>query len=131
MNNIRAMRSRGITRRISDYSAILLISGVRTWRPRSPGVGRASSGRRRAILQLAPHRGRSAVARCTCDAGREGSVRSAKWGLPTGLLWYVICCYRTLSDRRGALHAIYSTFAAIPLFFVWCLRGVAGLFGAE
>jgi membrane protein len=139
MNHIfGAVRSRGITRRISDYSAILFITPVFgtiaaavaavaesvTW----PAAG--------FVLQLA-----SVIAMSLALAMlyvvmpfEKVRVRSALFGAAVaGCLWYfTLLLHVHFQIGVARYNAIYSTFAAVPLFFIWVfLSWVVVLFGAE
>jgi membrane protein len=139
MNHIfGAMRSRGITRRISDYSAILFIMPVfgtlaAAVAAVAESVAWPAAG---LILQLASILAMSfglAMMYIVMPFAKV-RVRSAAVGAAVaGLLWYVILLLHVHFQIGVARYnAIYSTFAAVPLFFVWVfLSWVAVLFGAE
>ena len=139
MNHIFGVeRSRSITRRLADYSAIMfitpvfmiltagaltgfekttLIQGDMPWQFLSALVmivGLTS------LYWLMPH--------------RRVRLRSAAFGgLVAGFSWYVVLSVHVHFQIGVARYnALYSTFAAIPLFLVWLfISWIVVLFGAE
>jgi membrane protein len=139
MNHIfGAVRSRGVTRRISDYSAILFIMPV--FGTMAAAVAalaeRVAFPAGGAILQ-----GASILVMCfglcmlyIVMPFARVRVRSALVGSATaGVLWYLtLLLHVHFQIGVARYNAIYSTFAAIPLFFIWVfLSWVVVLFGAE
>ncbi|HMJ10986.1 MAG TPA: YhjD/YihY/BrkB family envelope integrity protein [Polyangiaceae bacterium] len=139
MNHIfGAMRSRGVTRRISDYSAILFIMPVfgtlaAAVAAMAESVAWPAAG---LVLQLASIGAMSfalAMMYIVMPFAKV-RVRSAAIGAAVaGVFWYsVLLLHVHFQIGVARYNAIYSTFAAIPLFFIWVfLSWVVVLFGAE
>jgi membrane protein len=139
MNHIfGSMRSRGITRRISDYSAILFIMPVFG----TLAAAVAAAGERvdwpaaGLILQIASIAAMSFALAMMYIVMPFAKVRlrsAAVGGAVAGILWYAtLLLHVHFQIGVARYNAIYSTFAAVPLFFVWVfLSWMAVLFGAE
>ncbi len=139
MNHIFGVeRSRTVTRRITDYSAILFITPIGA----TLAASVASGSERISWLHGGPFSQFSAAllmaATLTviywvmpCRRVRLGSA--ALGGLVAGFIWYVVLVGHVRFQVGVARYsALYSTFAAIPLFLVWIFASwIVVLYGAE
>jgi membrane protein len=139
MNHIFGVeKSRGITRRLTDYSAILFITPLCT----ILAAGAASGAERFSWLRHGGFSQGSAAALMTIcltvlylvmPFRRVRLMSAVAGGLVAGVLWYVVLLAHVHFQIGVARYnALYSTFAAIPLFLVWVfVSWIVVLFGAE
>lgn len=139
MNHIFGVeKARSITRKITDYSAILFVTPLST----ILATGAASGAERLAWLkQGAFSQLSAALLMALCLAlfylvmpYRRVRLRSAALGgLVAGVFWYVVLVVHVHFQIGVARYnALYSTFAAFPLFLVWVfISWLVVLYGAE
>lgn len=131
-------KARSITRKITDYSAILFVTPLST----ILATGAASGTERLAWLKQGIFSQISAallMALCLSlfylvMPYRRVRLRSAAvGGLVAGVFWYLVLVVHVHFQIGVARYnALYSTFAAIPLFLVWVfISWLVVLFGAE
>ena len=139
MNHIFGVeRSRGVARRLADYSAILFVSPLCMIL-----IAGALTGFEKSALYQGdmPWQFLAAIAMIVGLTAlywimphRAVRLRSAAvGGLFSGITWYVILSVHVHFQIGVARYnALYSTFAAIPLFLVWLfISWIIVLFGAE
>lgn len=139
MNHIFGVeKARSITRKITDYSAILFITPLST----IVAAGAAAGTERLAWLkQGAFSQLSAALLMAVCLSSfylvmpyRRVRLRSAAFGgLAAGVGWYLVLVIHVHFQIGVARYsALYSTFAAIPLFLVWVfVSWIVVLLGAE
>jgi membrane protein len=139
MNHIFGVeKSRSATRKLTDYSAILFITPLCT----ILAAGAASGADRFSWLRRGIFSQGSAAGLMTICLTvfyfvmpyRRVRLRSAALGgLLAGVLWYaVLVAHVHFQIGVARYNALYSTFAAIPLFLVWIfVSWIVVLFGAE
>jgi membrane protein len=139
MNHIFGVeKARSITRKITDYSAILFVTPLST----ILATGAASGAERLAWLKQGVFSQISAallMALCLSlfylvMPYRRVRLRSAAiGGLVAGVVWYLVLVVHVHFQIGVARYnALYSTFAAIPLFLVWVfISWIVVLLGAE
>jgi membrane protein len=139
MNHIFGVeKARSIIRKVTDYSAILFVTPLST----IVATGAASGADRLAWLRHGVFSQISAallMALCLSlfylvMPYRRIRLRSAvTGGLVAGVLWYlVLVIYVHFQVGVARYNALYSTFAALPLFLVWVfISWLVVLFGAE
>ncbi len=139
MNHIFGVeRSRSVGRRLADYSAILFVSPLCMIL-----IAGFLTGFEKSVLYQGdmPWQFLAAVAMIVGLTGlywvmphRSVRLRSAAvGGLFSGITWYVVLSVHVHFQIGVARYnALYSTFAAIPLFLVWLfISWIIVLFGAE
>jgi membrane protein len=139
MNHIFGVeKSRSLTRKLTDYSAILFIAPLST----ILAAAAASGASRYSWLRLGFFsQGTAAALMFVCLTClywvmpyRRVRLRSAAvGGLLAGVAWYVVLVvYVHFQVGVTRYNALYSTFAAIPLFLVWMfVSWIVVLYGAE
>jgi membrane protein len=139
MNHIFGVeKARSITRKITDYSAILFVTPLSTL----VAAGAAAGADRLAWLKQGIFSQLSAallMALClslfylVMPYRRVRLVSASIGGLVAGVVWYfVLVVYVHFQIGVARYSALYSTFAALPLFLVWVfVSWLMVLFGAE
>lgn len=139
MNHIFGVeKARSLSRKITDYSAILFIAPVCTILATAvaSGAGQVSILRQGFFSQ-----GSAAALMAICltmlylvmPYRRVRFVSAVIGGLVAGVVWYVtLVIYVHFQVGVARYNALYSTFAAIPLFLVWIfVSWIFVLYGAE
>jgi membrane protein len=139
MNHIfGVVRARGLTRRISDYSAILFIMPIcgtlaAAVAAFAESVNWPAGGVILQVVSILAMAFALAMVYIVMPYAKV-RVRSAMiGGSVAALLWYLtLLLHVHFQIGVARYNAIYSTFAAIPLFFIWVfLSWVVVVFGAE
>lgn len=139
MNHIFGVeKSRSLTRKLTDYSAILFITPLCTILAAGAASGAERlSWLRRGIFSQGSAAGLMAICLTVfylVMPYRRVRLRSAATGgLVAGIVWYlVLVAYVHFQIGVARYSALYSTFAALPLFLVWIfVSWIVVLFGAE
>jgi membrane protein len=139
MNHIFGVeKARSVTRKLTDYSAILFIAPVCTILAAAVASG---AGRFNWLRQGIFSQGSAAALMVICltvlylvmPYRRVRFLSAVAGGLVAGVLWYVtLVVYVHFQVGVARYNALYSTFAAIPLFLVWIfVSWIFVLLGAE
>jgi membrane protein len=139
MNHIFGVeKARSVTRKITDYSAILFIAPVCTILAAAVASG---AGRFTLLRQGFFSQGSAAALMAVCltvlylvmPYRRVRLLSAILGGLVAGVVWYTtLVVYVHFQVGVARYNALYSTFAAIPLFLVWIfVSWIFVLFGAE
>lgn len=131
-------RSRSVTRRLTDYSAILFITPVFMILAAGALTGFGKTGLFQGIMPWQLLFAAVMIVGLTSlywvMPHRRVRLRSALFGgLVAGVSWYIVLSVHVHFQIGVARYsALYSTFAAIPLFLVWLfISWIVVLFGAE